>query len=157
MTLPKLGSIAPDFSLQNQLGELISLGDYRDKRNVLLYFYPKAMTPGCTIQACGLRDSKEELLELQTEVIAISPDKPERLAKFQSKESLNFAMLSDEDHMIAEKYGALGLKKFMGKEYMGILRYTFIIDKKMRIVNIFTKVKTKTHHQDSISWIKSNL
>lgn len=157
MTLPKLGSIAPDFSLQNQLGELISLGDYRDKRNVLLYFYPKAMTPGCTIQACGLRDSKEELLELQTEVIAISPDKPERLAKFQSKESLNFAMLSDEDHVIAEKYGAWGLKKFMGKEYMGILRYTFIIDKKMRIVNIFTKVKTKTHHEDSISWIKSNL
>jgi len=157
MTLPKLGSIAPDFSLQNQLGELISLGDYRDKRNVLLYFYPKAMTPGCTIQACGLRDSKEELLELQTEVIAISPDKPERLAKFQSKESLNFTLLSDEDHMIAEKYGAWGLKKFMGKEYMGIFRYTFIIDKKMRIVNIFTKVKTKTHHEDSISWIKSNL
>ena len=157
MTLPKIGSIAPDFSLRNQQGELISLGDYRDKRNVLIYFYPKAMTPGCTTQACGLRDSKEELLELQTEVIAISPDKPERLAKFQSKESLNFTLLSDEDHMIAEKYGAWGLKKFMGKEYMGILRYTFIIDKKMQIVNIFTKVKTKTHHEDCISWIKSNL
>ena len=151
MTLPKLGSIAPDFSLQNQLGELISLGDYRDKRNVLLYFYPKAMTPGCTIQACGLRDSKEELLELQTEVIAISPDKPERLAKFQSKESLNFTLLSDEDHMIAEKYGAWGLKKFMGKEYEGIHRISYLINEKGIVEKVFDKVKTKSHAIDVLN------
>ncbi len=157
MALPELGSIAPDFLLHNQFGDKVSLEDYRNNKNVLLYFYPKAMTPGCTIQACGLRDSKEELLELQTEVIAISPDKPEKLLKFQSKERLNFTLLSDEDHMIAEKYGAWGLKKFMGKEYMGILRYTFIIDQNLRIANIMTKVKTKTHHDESIRWIKNNL
>ena len=115
------------------------------------------MTPGCTVQACGLRDSKQQLSELQTEVIAVSPDKPEKLLKFQAKETLNFTLLSDQDHMIAEKYGAWGLKKFMGKEYMGILRYTFIIDRNMRIVNIMTKVKTKTHHEESIRWIANNL
>ena len=157
MALPQLGSIAPDFSLLNQFGEMVSLQDFHEKKNVLLYFYPKAMTPGCTVQACGLRDSKQHLSELQTEVIAVSPDKPEKLLKFQAKETLNFTLLSDQDHMIAEKYGAWGLKKFMGKEYMGILRYTFIIDKNMRIVNIMTKVKTKTHHEESIRWIENNL
>ena len=157
MALPQLGSIAPDFSLLNQFGETVSLQDFHDKKNVLLYFYPKAMTPGCTVQACGLRDSKQQLSELHTEVIAVSPDKPEKLLKFQAKETLNFTLLSDQDHMIAEKYGAWGLKKFMGKEYMGILRYTFIIDKNMRIVNIMTKVKTKTHHEESIRWIENNL
>ena len=157
MALPQLGSIAPDFSLLNQFGEMVSLQDFHEKKNVLLYFYPKAMTPGCTVQACGLRDSKQQLSELQTEVIAVSPDKPEKLLKFQTKETLNFTLLSDQDHMIAEKYGAWGLKKFMGKEYMGILRYTFIIDKNMRIVNIMTKVKTKTHHEESIRWIENNL
>ena len=157
MALPQLGSIAPDFSLLNQFGETVSLQDFHEKKNVLLYFYPKAMTPGCTVQACGLRDSKQQLSELQTEVIAVSPDTPEKLLKFQTKETLNFTLLSDQDHMIAEKYGAWGLKKFMGKEYMGILRYTFIIDKNMRIVNIMTKVKTKTHHEESIRWIENNL
>ena len=157
MALPQLGSIAPDFSLLNQFGETVSLQDFHEKKNVLLYFYPKAMTPGCTVQACGLRDSKQQLSELQTEVIAVSPDKPEKLLKFQAKETLNFTLLSDQDHMIAEKYGAWGLKKFMGKEYMGIFRYTFIIDKNMRIVNIMTKVKTKTHHEESIRWIENNL
>ena len=157
MALPQLGSIAPDFSLLNQFGEMVSLQDFHEKKNVLLYFYPKAMTPGCTVQACGLRDSKQQLSELRTEVIAVSPDKPEKLLKFQTKETLNFTLLSDQDHMIAEKYGAWGLKKFMGKEYMGILRYTFIIDKNMRIVNIMTKVKTKTHHEESIRWIENNL
>ena len=157
MALPQLGSIAPDFSLLNQFGEMVSLQDFHEKKNVLLYFYPKAMTPGCTVQACGLRDSKQQLSELQTEVIAVSPDKPEKLLKFQTKETLNFTLLSDQDHMIAEKYGAWGLKKFMGKEYMGILRYTFIIDRNMRIVNIMTKVKTKTHHEESIRWIANNL
>ena len=157
MALPQLGSIAPDFSLPNQFGEMVSLQDFHEQKNVLLYFYPKAMTPGCTVQACGLRDSKQQLSELQTEVIAVSPDKPEKLLKFQTKETLNFTLLSDQDHMIAEKYGAWGLKKFMGKEYMGILRYTFIIDKNMRIVNIMTKVKTKTHHEESIRWIANNL
>ena len=157
MALPQLGSIAPDFSLLNQFGETVSLQDFHEKKNVLLYFYPKAMTPGCKVQACGLRDSKQQLSELQTEVIAVSPDKPEKLLKFQTKETLNFTLLSDQDHMIAEKYGAWGLKKFMGKEYMGILRYTFIIDKNMRIVNIMTKVKTNTHHEESIRWIENNL
>ena len=157
MELPTLGSSAPAFSLLNQADEKISLADFKGKKNVLLYFYPKAMTPGCTVQACGIRDSEEAFAALDTVVLAVSPDAPARLAKFQDKEALNFTLLSDEDHAVTEAYGAWGLKKFMGREYMGVFRYTFIIDKHGDIVQIMDKVKTKTHHEDSLHWIQENL
>jgi peroxiredoxin Q/BCP len=104
------------------------------------------MTPGCTVQAQGLRDSKAELDEHNAVVLGISPDAVKRLPKFIEKESLNFTLLSDEDHSIAEAFGVWGLKKFMGKEYDGIHRITFIIDEDGKIVNVLNKFKTKEHH-----------
>jgi peroxiredoxin Q/BCP len=154
MAFPKLGNLAPAFALLDQDGKKISLKDFRGEKNVALYFYPKAMTPGCTTQACGLRDSKAELKKLDTVVLGISPDPVPRLGKFIEKEGLNFTLLSDEDHAIAEKYGAWGLKKFMGREYMGILRSSFIIGKDGRLKYVMDKVKTKSHHDDLLGLIR---
>jgi peroxiredoxin Q/BCP len=157
MPLPKVGNLAPAFSLQDQNGKTISLKDFRGKKNVVVYFYPKAMTPGCTVQACGIRDYKKDFSKAKTEVFAISPDPFERLKKFEDKQDLNFTLLSDEDHKIADKYGSWGPKQFMGKKYDGILRQTFIIDKEGRLVHIMDKVKTKSHHDDVLNYIKENL
>lgn len=150
----KIGNKAPAFTLKDQHGDKVSLKDFAGDKRVVLYFYPKAMTPGCTVQACGLRDSKAQLSRLDAVAIGISPDPVERLAKFVDKQDLNFTLLSDEDHAVAEKYGAWGLKKFMGKEYMGVLRSTFIIDREGRVAQIMNKVKTKTHHDDVIALLK---
>jgi len=157
MAAIKVGNLAPLFTLQDQKGNKISLKDFRGRKNVILYFYPKAMTPGCTLQACGLRDSKAALAKLDTVALGISPDPVARLDKFAQRDNLNFTLLSDEDHAVAEKYGVWGLKKFMGREFMGILRTTFVIDKEGRIAHIMDKVKTKTHHDDVIGIIKSEL
>lgn len=157
MALPKVGNLAPVFKLKDQNGKEVSLKDFRGKKNVVVYFYPKAMTPGCTFQAHGIRDYKKEFAKLKTVVLGISPDSPERLKKFEDRDELNFTLLSDEDHKIADKYGAWGRKKFMGKEYDGILRQTYIIDKDGRLKDILTKFKTKTHHEDVIEYLKENL
>jgi peroxiredoxin Q/BCP len=154
MALVKVGNLAPAFSLLNQNGENVSLKDFRDKKNVVVYFYPKAMTPGCTVQAQGIRDTIKEFSKLKTEVLAISPDSVVRLEKFCTRDALNFTLLSDEDHKIAEKYGVWDLKKFMGREFMGILRTTFIIGKDGRIKHVMDQVKTKSHHEDVIALIK---
>ena len=153
MAFPKIGNKAPAFELKNQNGENVRLSSLVGK-NVVLYFYPKAMTPGCTTQACGIRDSIKLFEKSDTVILGVSPDPVNRLEKFIDKESLNFDLLSDEDHKIAEKYGAWGLKKFMGKEYMGILRTTFIINKEGRLVHIIDKVKTKSHHDDVLAIIE---
>lgn len=155
--LPKIGNLAPAFTLKDQKGKSVSLKDFRGKKNVVVYFYPKAMTPGCTVQACGIRDYKKEFAKLSTVVLGISPDSSERLEKFTEKQDLNFTLLSDEDHKIADKYGSWGPKKFMGKEYDGILRQTFIIGKDGKLKSIMNKVKTKSHHDDVIEFIKENL
>jgi peroxiredoxin Q/BCP len=149
----EIGSEAPNFSLPNQDAELVSLNSFRGQNSVLLYFYPKAMTPGCTTQACGIRDSIDQFERNGVKVLAVSPDTPDKLKKFVDKEALNFILLSDSDHAVAERYGAWGLKKFMGKEYMGILRYTYLIDINGRIKHIMKNVKTKTHHKDSLQLI----
>lgn len=154
MAFPKIGNLAPAFTLSDQDGNKVSLRQFRDDRNVVLYFYPKAMTPGCTVQACGLRDARAELEKLDTVVLGVSPDPVARLGKFIDKQSLNFTLLSDEDHAVAEKYGAWGLKKFMGREFMGILRTTFIIGKDGRLKHVMDKVKTKTHHDDVLELIR---
>jgi len=153
MAFPKIGNLAPAFTLPDQDGNKVSLKQFRDDKNVVLYFYPKAMTPGCTVQACGLRDSSKALAKKDTVVLGVSPDPVARLGKFIDKEQLNFTLLSDEDHAIAEKYGAWGLKKFMGREFMGILRTTFIIGKDGRLKHVMDKVKTKTHHDDVLALI----
>ena len=157
MAFPKIGNIAPAFKLKNQQEEEVSLKDFRDKKNVVVYFYPKAQTPGCIVQACGIRDSRKDFAKLDTVVLGLSPDPIKRLVNFENKQALNFDLLSDEDHSIAEKYGVWDLKKFMGREYMGILRTTFIIGKDGRLKYVMDKVKTKTHHQDVQDWIVENL
>jgi len=157
MAFSEIGTAATDFSLVNQRGEKVSLTDFRGKKNVVLYFYPKAMTPGCTVQACGIRDSKDQFDALDTVVMAVSPDSVDKLIKFEDKQELNVILLSDEDHQVTESYGAWNLKKFMGREYMGVLRSTFIIGKDGLIKHVMPKVKTKTHHDDALAWIKENL
>ncbi len=155
--LPKVGNLAPAFTLVNQDGKKVALKDFKGKKNVVLYFYPKAMTPGCTVQACGIRDTKSDWSKLKTVVLGVSPDAPEKLTRFIEKQGLNFDLLSDEDKKITEKYGCWGLKKFMGKEFMGVLRTTFIIGKDGKLKYIMEKVKTKSHHDDVKNWIKENL
>jgi len=126
---------------------------FRGEKNVVLYFYPKAMTPGCTNQACGIRDSRKALQKLDTVVLGVSPDPVARLGKFIEKQDLNFTLLSDEDHAVADKYGAWGPKKFMGREFDGILRTTFIIGKDGRLKHVMEKVNTKTHNEDVLALI----
>ena len=155
MAFPKVGNMAPAFSLVNQNGEKVSLKDFKGKKTVVLYFYPKALTPGCITQACGIRDAKKEFEKLDAVVLGVSPDPVKKLQSFIEKKELNFDLLSDEDKTIAEKYGVWGLKKFMGREFMGILRTTFIIGKDGRLKHVMDKVKTKTHHDDVIEILKS--
>lgn len=154
LTLPTIGKAAPAFTTVNQNDEKVALKDFKGKK-VILYFYPKAMTPGCTTQACGLRDTQAELAERNAVVLGISPDAPARLVKFIDKHDLNFDLLSDEDHSIADKYGVWALKQFMGKEYEGIHRVTFIIDEQGKLAHIIEKVKTKTHHDDVLAILDS--
>lgn len=154
MAFPKIGNLAPAFSLSDQDGKTVTLKQFRDQKNVVLYFYPKAMTPGCTVQACGIRDSQKALAKADTVVLGVSPDPVARLGKFIDKQDLNFTLLSDEDHAVADKYGAWGLKKFMGKEFMGILRTSFIIGKDGRLKHVMDKVATKTHHDDVLQLVK---
>lgn len=151
MALPKVGNLAPAWTLLNQNGEKVSLKDFKGKKNVVFYFYPKALTPGCTTQACGIRDAQAEFEKLDTVVFGVSPDPVKKLQNFIEKKELNFDLLSDEDKAVAEKYGVWGLKKFMGREFMGILRTTFIIGKDGKLKHIMDKVKTKSHHDDVIA------
>lgn len=156
MSLPKIGNLAPTFKLPDQSGNLHALTDYKGQI-VVLYFYPKALTPGCTVQACGLRDSSKTLEKLGIKVFGVSMDSPKLLTKFTEKHHLNFTLLSDENHEVADKYGVWGLKKFMGREYMGLHRMTFIIDREGRLQHIMEKVNTKTHHDDVLQWVSANL
>lgn len=157
MAFPKIGNLAPAFSLKNQAGNEVALKDFKGKKNVLLYFYPKASTPGCTVQACGIRDTRSEFDALETVVIGVSPDAPAKLQKFVDKYDLNFDLLADEDHALAEKYGVWGLKKFMGREFMGILRTSFLIDKDGRLKYILSKVNTKTHDQEMLRVLRDGI
>jgi thioredoxin-dependent peroxiredoxin len=121
------GDVAPDFTLSDADGKSVSLSDYRGKR-VIVYFYPAAMTPGCTKEACDFRDSLSSLAAAGIAVLGISPDGPAKLAKFRDKEGLTFPLLSDPDHAVEEAYGAYGEKKLYGKVTVGVIRSTFVID-----------------------------
>lgn len=146
------GEIAPQFELLNQDGDLVKLESFHGKK-VLVYFYPKAMTPGCTVQAQGLRDSSEALASHNVEVLGISIDPVKRLGKFIEKEQLNFTLLSDEDHAVADQFGVWGEKKFMGKVYDGLHRLSFLIDETGKIEHVFNKFKTKDHHEVVLSYL----
>ena len=149
-----IGKTAPSFVLKNQQGKDISLQQFRDKNIVVLYFYPKAMTPGCTTQACGLRDKKRSFTSKGVVILGVSPDTPDRLKKFVEKDRLNFDLLSDPDHQVSKAYEVWGAKKFMGREYEGILRTTFVIGQDGKIQHITDKVNTKTHHDDILKCVK---
>ncbi|MEK9711796.1 MAG: thioredoxin-dependent thiol peroxidase [Thalassolituus sp.] len=154
LDFPAVGQAAPDFTTLNQREEEVTLSSLKGKK-VVLYFYPKAMTPGCTVQACGLRDTQAELEKRNVVVFGLSPDAPKRLQKFIDRDELNFDMLSDEDHAIAELYGVWAMKKFMGREFMGVHRITFVIDEDGNLAHIMDKVKTKSHHDDLLAVLDS--
>lgn len=148
----KAGAKAPNFTLPDQDGESISLEDFQGQK-VLVYFYPKAMTPGCTVQACGLRDSMDELKKHHVEVLGISTDKPEKLSRFAEKELLNFTLLSDESHEVAEKFGVWGEKNFMGKTYDGMHRISFLIDENGVVDHVFDNFKTSNHNEIVLAYL----
>ncbi|MBU2968973.1 thioredoxin-dependent thiol peroxidase [Pseudoalteromonas sp. C2R02] len=150
------GDKAPLFSLQNQDGQTVVLSELLKENQVLVYFYPKAMTPGCIIQAENLRDQKATLAKLNTVSVGISPDPVKKLKNFETKKELNFTLLSDEDHAIADEFGVWGLKKFMGKEYDGIHRLSFLVAQDGTIKHVFNKFKTKEHHQVVIDFLTDN-
>jgi peroxiredoxin Q/BCP len=129
---PEPGDTAPPFTLTADDGGSVSLSDHRGS-TVVLYFYPKAMTGGCTAQACAFRDANDELRERGAVVLGVSPDSPERLAKFRAKEGLNFTLLSDPDHSVADAYGVWGAKSMMGRVFQGVFRSVFVIDPEGRI------------------------
>lgn len=142
----KVGDKAPHFEGPNEKGDTISLDQFKGK-NLVLYFYPKDDTPGCTAEACSLRDAYADLKKAGIEIVGVSPDKPSKHQKFIDKYELPFTLLADETHQTLEAYGVWGLKKFMGREYMGVNRTTFIIDGSGKISHIIEKVDTKNHAQ----------
>ena len=145
--------VVSNFSLKDQNGTLHNLNETLKNGPVLVYFYPKASTPGCTVQACGLRDSEEILHKHNVTVFGISPDPVTRLLKFSDKQELNFTLLSDEDHAVADAFGVWGEKKFMGRVYDGIHRLSFLISQDGKIEHVFDKFKTKNHHEVVLNYL----
>jgi thioredoxin-dependent peroxiredoxin len=138
------GHAAPDFTLPDQDGEEVTLSELRGQ-TVVLYFYPRADTPGCTIQACGVRDRDADYEAAGARVIGLSPDEVAAVKKFAEKFDLDFTLLADADHAVAEAYGTWGEKSMYGKKYMGVQRATFLIDPDGKIAKVFSKVSPKTH------------
>ena len=147
-----VGDIAPNFTLLDQSGTAVSLSDFKGKK-VLIWFYPKASTPGCTAQGCSLRDNYSELAAKDIVVLGISKDSVKRQANFAEKKSFPFQLLSDVEGQVVEAYGVWGLKKFMGREYMGINRTSFLVDEDGKLLNVISKVKTKTHGEDILKMV----
>jgi thioredoxin-dependent peroxiredoxin len=148
-----IGDKAPQFKGIDENGNEIQLSDYKDKK-VILYFYPKDSTPGCTNEACDLRDNYEMWIGKGYDVIGVSPDSAESHQKFIGKHKLPFRLIADTDKTITKQYGVWGLKKLYGREYEGLLRTTFVIDENKIITNIFSKVKTKDHSNQILESIK---
>ena len=144
MTQLKEGDYAPNFSALDEQGNSISLGDYRGKK-LVVFFYPKASTPGCTAEACNLNDNFERFQSLGYEILGVSADSAKRQSNFKAKYGFQYPLLADEDKSVIEAFGVWGPKKFMGKEYDGIHRTTFVIDEKGVIEDVISKVKTKDH------------
>jgi thioredoxin-dependent peroxiredoxin len=144
------GQPAPDFQLPSDSGETVSLSQLRGKP-VVLYFYPKDDTPGCTTQACGIRDAYGEFERAGAVVLGVSPDDERSHGKFRDKYELPFTLLADSDHAVAEEYGVWGLKKYMGREYMGVNRTTFVIDGDGTVQKVFENVKPATHADDVLA------
>jgi len=145
--MPAVGDVAPEFTLPDQDGKAVSLSDYRGQ-TVVLYFYPKADTPGCTTQACGLRDTISDFNDVGAAVLGISPDPVKAVKKFHAGQGLNFTLLADEDHPVCDLYGTWVEKSMYGKTYWGALRATFIIDANGTIAHVIPKASPKTHDDE---------
>ena len=150
MTTLEAGDKAPDFSVADQDGNTIKLSDFKGKK-LVLFFYPKASTPGCTAEACNLRDNWERFQEKGYAILGVSADTQKRQSNFKTKYEFPFPLLADEDKEVIQAYGVWGPKKFMGKEYDGIHRTTFIIDEDGKIDEVIKKVKTKAHTDQILS------
>lgn len=146
----KEGTAAPDFTATNTNGDTVRLKDLRGKK-VVLYFYPKDDTPGCTKEACSFRDAFSDFTKQGIEVIGVSTDSEASHQKFTAKYKLPFTLLADTDHSIADAYGVYGEKKFMGRTYMGVKRMTFLIDEKGKVKKVFEKVKPEEHAQEVLA------
>ncbi|MCM3569420.1 thioredoxin-dependent thiol peroxidase [Neobacillus mesonae] len=152
----EIGKQAPDFTLEAQNGESVTLSNLKGK-NIVLYFYPKDMTPGCTTEACDFRDQYEQFNDVNAVILGVSPDPIDKHQKFIEKYGLPFQLLADTEHKAAESYGVWKLKKNFGKEYMGIERSTFIIDKEGNLVKEWRKVQVKGHVEEALNYIRENL
>ncbi|MCZ0756562.1 thioredoxin-dependent thiol peroxidase [Anoxybacillus sp. J5B_2022] len=148
-----IGNPAPDFTLPASNGQIVSLSDFRGKF-VVLYFYPKDMTPGCTTEACDFRDYYDQFRDLNAVILGVSTDSVERHQKFIEKYALPFLLLADEQHEVAEKYGVWKQKKNFGKEYMGIERSTFVIDEEGKLLKEWRGVKVKGHVEEALAYIR---
>ena len=149
------GKPAPEFELATDAGETVSLASLRGK-NVVLYFYPKDDTPGCTTQACGIRDAWVEFERAGAVVLGVSPDDERSHEKFRSKYDLPFTLLADTDHSVAEQYGVWGEKSYLGRNYFGVRRSTFVIDENGKVKKVFEKVKPATHADDVLAALASD-
>jgi thioredoxin-dependent peroxiredoxin len=152
MTTLAAGDKAPAFALKDQHGKTVRLSQFKG-RKVAVYFYPKADTPGCTQQSCNLRDAMPALHKLGVDVVGISPDAPEKQAKFDDKYDLGFPLLADEDHKVATAWGTWGQKSLYGRKFMGIIRSAFLVDEKGKLAGVFYKVSPK----DTVPKLKSTL
>lgn len=152
-TSPAVGDSAPAFSLPDQNDTTHQLSDYLGKW-VVLFFYPRDSTPGCTTEACSFRDAKDDLIDLGAVVLGMSIGDVKGKAKFANKHELNFPLLADENHAVAESYGVWGPKKFMGREFLGIKRETFLIDPEGKIAHHWDKVKVKVHDQEVLETLR---
>lgn len=155
--LPEIGSKAPQFTLRGTGGKTISLRDFIGKKNVVLYFYPKDDTPGCTAEACGFRDAYGDFESQDTVILGVSRDDLESHQKFTGKYKLPFLLLSDPDAAVSRSYGAFGKKSFMGRDFLGIHRMTFIIDSEGTIRAVYPKVRVKDHVSEVLRFIDSHL
>jgi len=148
------GNVAPDFTLPDENGNQVSLSQFRG-RKVILYFYPKDDTPGCTTEACGIRDSFPNFEASGAVVLGVSPDSVESHKKFKEKYNLPFTLLADTDHKVAEMYGVWGTKKMYGREFTGVLRTTFLIDEEGKVQKVFKNVKPDLHAQELVEALAS--
>ena len=149
------GDRAPDFTLQRDGDSVVRLADFAE-RKLVVFFYPRADTPGCTKEACGFRDALADYDKAKVVVLGISPDEPKDVTKFSEKFHLNFPLLADADHAVAEKYGAWQQKSMYGRKYMGAARITFVIGKNGKVRHVFEKVKPEGHDQEVLKWLKEN-
>ena len=155
MTKLQVGDQAPDFNLPANNGQTVNLKDYRGKKNVIIYFYPKDDTPGCTVEACGFRDSIKMIEKQDTVVFGVNADSVGSHEKFIQKFKLPFLLLSDATKKMCQNYDVIAQKSMFGKKYLGIARTTFVVDKQGKIAQVFTNVKPQGHNDEILSFLKT--